>query len=475
MAMDEIKMEFSDDDSSSSRHEVHMPKAKGRPIPGIDYGLNLVTEASEKSSNGGGERAPGSPVPPQQRQMQQPPQQRQMQQPPQQRQMQQPPQQRQMQQPPQQRPFEMSMSQAASESGSQGQVASGLDSDSQSGSNSVYGGDDGSGSGGLMSDDFVQQYTNTGAPSEEQLSYDEVRRRKIEGLARLERLAEAGYEAAGKKCTLTTSLEEIEEKVSKLQTQRDLDNSIKMQRKLLVGFSTIIESVCANDDWNIFDLDLQGWSESVYENITEYDEVFEELYYKYKETVSMPPELKLLGMVAGSAWMFHMSRSMFKKAASKVPEFNDVMRSDPELRRRYQDVASKVARERGMPDAPGPAPAARGSIGGAGGGSIGGAAGSMQGLLSGLFGAPGKVQGPARPPMPSGPRPEGGRQPGAVNIPKMSQVLPGRQSRTRVPMADPDDVDGLLSSLQTGGSNSGAASVDEIDLSEIESYSDIAG
>jgi len=184
---------------------------------------------------------------------------------------------------------------------------------------------------------------------EPELSYEERRRRKTDALANLARLESQGYSPAGKKGSHTTELAELEAMVDKLTEQRNLDNSIKYQRKILVGFATMLESVCENEDYNIFELDLEGWSESLYENISDYDEVFEELYLKYKDVAKIPPELKLVTMVAGSAWMYHMSRNMFGKAASKVPGFDEVMKFDPDLKKHYQQSASALAQQRGIP------------------------------------------------------------------------------------------------------------------------------
>jgi hypothetical protein len=305
-------------------------------------------------------------------------------------------------------------------------------------------------------------------------------------------LERQGYEAA-KKCSLTTDLEEIEDNVEKLTLQRDLDNSIKLQRKILVGFATVVEGVCENEDYNIFELELQGWSESVYENISEYDEVFEELFLKYRDVAHIPPEFKLIGMVAGSAWMFHMSRNMFGKAAAKVPGFPDVMKADPELRRRYQEVAANLARNKGMP------------VPNKGGDGISGFIGKMFGSKSGDQPAPQRQppqQSSQRPPVqrpqqsnqrpPPVQRPQQSRPP-PVQRPQQGQPpqrdrlhrqpppphqAPTEQSSPpprikRQPMHEPEDVDNLLGSL-TGVQNNDTIEEDEIDLSAIDSYGDLS-
>ena len=48
-----------------------------------------------------------------------------------------------------------------------------------------------------------------------------------------------------------------------------------------------------NNRFDPFDLKLDGWSESVHENVNDYNEVFEELHEKYKTKAQISPELRL--------------------------------------------------------------------------------------------------------------------------------------------------------------------------------------
>ena len=61
---------------------------------------------------------------------------------------------------------------------------------------------------------------------------------------------------------------------------------------MFVAFITAIEFL--NNKFDPLDLKLDGWSESIHENINDYDDVFEELHEKYKGKGEMAPELKLL-------------------------------------------------------------------------------------------------------------------------------------------------------------------------------------
>ena len=62
------------------------------------------------------------------------------------------------------------------------------------------------------------------------------------------------------------------------------------------------------------------------ENIEDFDEVFEELYDKYKGRGNMPPEAKLLMSLVGSGFMFHMSNSFFRSKMSNMTP-DDIFRN----------------------------------------------------------------------------------------------------------------------------------------------------
>ena len=91
-----------------------------------------------------------------------------------------------------------------------------------------------------------------------------------------------------------------------------------------------------NNKFDPFDIKLDGWSEQVNENITDYDDIFGELYEKYKSKSSMSPEIKLLFQLGGSAMMVHLTNTMFKSA---MPGMDDILRQNPDLMRSFQNAA----------------------------------------------------------------------------------------------------------------------------------------
>ncbi len=63
-----------------------------------------------------------------------------------------------------------------------------------------------------------------------------------------------------------------------------------------------------NEKYNPFQLKLTGWSEQINADISNYYDIFGEIYEKYnKPGKSMSPELKLVMMLGGSALKFHLN------------------------------------------------------------------------------------------------------------------------------------------------------------------------
>ena len=91
-----------------------------------------------------------------------------------------------------------------------------------------------------------------------------------------------------------------------------------------------------NGKFDPFNIKLDGWSESMNEGINDYDDVFEELHEKYKSKAKMAPELRLLFMIGGSAFMFHLTNTMFK---TSIPGMDDIMKQNPELMKQFAEAA----------------------------------------------------------------------------------------------------------------------------------------
>ncbi len=163
------------------------------------------------------------------------------------------------------------------------------------------------------------------------------RQRKTELLNKLQRLESKGFPVS-KRFTNDNTLEEIEGEYNRLVDAQKLEASLRFQRQMLMGAITGLEFL--NNKFDPFDIKLEGWSESVHTNVEDFDEIFEELYDKYKNRANMPPEMRLLVAVAGSGFMCHVSNSFFR---SKMPSMDDVLRSNPMLAKQMAAAAAQQA------------------------------------------------------------------------------------------------------------------------------------
>lgn len=169
-------------------------------------------------------------------------------------------------------------------------------------------------------------------PSE---GYKTIEDEKADLLNKIERLKQKGFKSSAR-LNIYSDIEEIRTEYKRIVYGIEVDRSIKFQRRMLVACVTGLEFL--NDKFDPFDLELNGWSQNMMENIDDYDGVFEELYNKYKTKVQVAPEVKLIMMVGGSAMMFHLTNSMFKAA---VPNVTQVMKQNPGLMQNMVDAVQR--------------------------------------------------------------------------------------------------------------------------------------
>lgn len=169
--------------------------------------------------------------------------------------------------------------------------------------------------------------------SQPQMSKEELLREKFKYLRKLEGLEQKGVNLT-KKYSMESPLAEMQGEYEMIMEEKTKQNSIKFQGNMLMACINGIEFL--NNRFDPFDVKLDGWSEQINENMTDYDDVFGELYDKYKSRASMAPELKLLFQLGGSAMMVHMTNTMFKSA---MPGMDDILRQNPDLMRQFQTAA----------------------------------------------------------------------------------------------------------------------------------------
>lgn len=161
-------------------------------------------------------------------------------------------------------------------------------------------------------------------------TFEDIQKEKQELLFKLNRMQASGAKLT-RQFTMDSKVEDIRSEYRTLKKHRDLKKSIKFSREMLMACVGGIEFL--NGKFDPLDIKLEGWSESVMENIDNYDEVFEELYDKYNEKVDVAPEIRLIMMVGGSAFMYHLTNSLFKSA---IPNVNDILKQNPDLMQNIQ-------------------------------------------------------------------------------------------------------------------------------------------
>jgi hypothetical protein len=201
-----------------------------------------------------------------------------------------------------------------------------------------------------------------------QLSKEEMLKEKFKLLRKLEELEQKGVQLT-KRYSMDSSYQEMKGEYDTQMEERERHNSTKFQGKMLLACITGLEFL--NNKFDPFDLKLDGWSEQVNENLSEYDEIFGELHEKYKSKAKMSPELKLMFQLGGSAIMLHMTNTMFKSA---LPGMDDIMRQNPELMQQFTQAAVSSM---------------SGNLGGGGGGGGGGRGSGFGNFMNDIIGGSG--------------------------------------------------------------------------------------
>lgn len=165
------------------------------------------------------------------------------------------------------------------------------------------------------------------------------KKEKMDYIIKLQRLEKKGYPVS-KRFTMDNDLDEIKEEYDRLVDARNLENSLTFQRQALMLFVNGAEML--NNKFDPFGWQLDGWSESVHENLDNYDEIFEELYDKYKSKVNTSPEGRLLFALAGSGFMFHMSNNFFRSKMANTG-VEDILRNNPDLAKQFAVAAAQQA------------------------------------------------------------------------------------------------------------------------------------
>lgn len=167
-----------------------------------------------------------------------------------------------------------------------------------------------SGSGGSEEGSEYSDYSDSGSEGSVKHKKDpKVEKQDI--LLKLLALEKKGI-VLTKKYSMSSKLSDLQFELELHKNNAEVDASVKFQQKFLMAAVTGLEF--ANKRFDPIGAKLDGWSESVMENLDDYESIFAKLHEKYKNRADLPPELQLLVTLVGSAFMFHLTKSLFSSA-----------------------------------------------------------------------------------------------------------------------------------------------------------------
>jgi len=170
------------------------------------------------------------------------------------------------------------------------------------------------------------------APVQPNMTERDRRRKKRMMLKKLEEWEERGHIKRGANLSLDSPYEEIEDEYETAIEEKRKKDSLKLQSWWL---KTLVNSVeYANTAFDPFGIDISGFGEQVEEDMESYEEVFGELYEKYKGG-KLAPEISILLKLGITAATMNITN---KALSGATPGFRDVIKQSPDLMKMFTNA-----------------------------------------------------------------------------------------------------------------------------------------
>jgi len=157
--------------------------------------------------------------------------------------------------------------------------------------------------------------------SRELVTHEQMIKRKARILAKLERRVR--FTGASIEFNSRMSLEELEVVEAKWAYQSNSDVSVQIMRRMLMFTVATFEAISKNMPF--LQLDLDEWSNTVFLQLNQYDEILFEIYDFYASDFEVNPLLKLGVAIITNALMHSFSRKMLQRVAqSATPNMQNV-------------------------------------------------------------------------------------------------------------------------------------------------------
>ena len=177
---------------------------------------------------------------------------------------------------------------------------------------------------------FTDIPSNPDKPINRMSDRDKLRKKKMM-MKRLDEWRAKGL-VSGAHFNSDSSYEEVEDEYETALEDKKKGESKKLYSWWFMTFVNTVEY--ANAAFNPFDINLDGWGEQVNDDIDSYDEIFGELYDKYKGG-KLSPEIALMLRLGFSAAVVNFTN---RALSSATPGFNDVIRQSPELMKMFTNA-----------------------------------------------------------------------------------------------------------------------------------------
>jgi len=177
---------------------------------------------------------------------------------------------------------------------------------------------------------FTDIPSNPDKPINKMSDRDKLRKKKMM-MKRLDEWRTKGL-VSGAHFNNDSSYEEVEDEYETALEDKKKGESKKLYSWWFMTFVNTVEY--ANAAFNPFDINLDGWGEQVNDDIDSYDEIFGELYDKYKGG-KLSPEIALMLRLGFSAAVVNFTN---RALSSATPGFNDVIRQSPELMKMFTNA-----------------------------------------------------------------------------------------------------------------------------------------
>jgi len=166
-------------------------------------------------------------------------------------------------------------------------------------------------------------------------SYEDQKKRKMMKLLELEDYMDIPGAQVRSDLTINNTEDDIDFELARVKKRVNSSQFVKKGERAIMMLSKL--TVKANDRWDLFGLKLKGWDEQLYSELTTFHPALRRLSEKWGTSEPLPPELELVWLFGSSAFMFHLSNTLFKIA---LPNLQQMAQSNPEL---MQNLANAMA------------------------------------------------------------------------------------------------------------------------------------